>query len=82
MVDACIYYYKSTPPDEINYRDREAEAQYEYLQCYVTIMNLSNKQIGGFGDLSWGKWMSGKSPRFPISPYGEVTFASQGVSYL
>ena len=60
--------------------NEEAEAQYEYLQFHGTIINLSNKQIGGTGDLSWGKWMRGGSPQFPINPGSHMTFKSQGVS--
>lgn len=60
------------------YSDK-AETQYESLQFHGTIINLSNKQIGGTGDLSWGKWMSGGSPQFPIASPGTMVFKSQGV---
>lgn len=59
----------------------EAAAQYEFLQFHGSIINLSSKQIAGTGDLSWGKWMSGLSPQFPILSPGKMKFQSQGVNY-
>ena len=60
--------------------NEEAKAQYEYLQFHGTIINRSDKQIGGTGHLSWGKWMPDGSPQFPITSPGHMTFKSQGVS--
>ena len=60
--------------------NEEAETQYEYLQFHGIIINVSVKQIGGTGDLSRGKWMSGRSPQFPIGSAGTMVFKSQGVS--
>ncbi len=57
----------------------DAEIQYEKLQFHGTIINLSDKDIAGTADLSWGKWMPNKSPQFPIYAKGIMTFASQGV---
>ena len=58
----------------------EVKSQYERLQFHGIIINQSSKQISGTGDLSWGKWMPGGSPRFPIVSRGTMVFKSQGVS--
>lgn len=60
--------------------NEDAKAQYEYLQFYGMIINLSDKEIDGTGSLSWGKWMSGGSPEFPILSPGTMVYKSQGVS--
>ena len=60
--------------------ENDAETQYEYLQFKGTLLNFSTKQIGGTGSLSWGKWMSGGSPKFPLNAPGYMEWKSQGVS--
>ena len=62
-----------------SFRSKDAEEQYEKLQFHGTIINLSDKDISGTADLSWGKWMPDKSPEFPINAHGIMTFASQAV---
>ena len=58
----------------------EVKSQYKHLKFHGIIINQSSKQISGTGDLSWGKWMPGGSPRFPIVSSGTMVFKSQGVS--
>ena len=60
--------------------ENDAEAQYEYLQFHGTLISLSSKQIGGTGSLSLGKWVSGGSPTFPLIPFRNMDWVSQGVS--
>ena len=62
--------------------DKAESPEAEFEQFHGTIINLSNKWISGTGDLSWGKWMPGGSPHFPISSCGIMVFKSQGVSLM
>ena len=64
-------------------RNDVAKPQVEHLQFQGVIINRSDKQIGGTGDLSRGNWIPGELPRFPISKsFGTMSFASQGVSTI